>query len=171
MSASTQVVARTTLVLVGALVLQLGLVDDLRVFSVHPELVLAVAIGTAVAWGAERGAIVGFAAGLLTDLFLSGRFGVTGLAYGVTGYGVGVLADGIARRGAMIDAALVALGSAAGVLLYAVVAALLGQQTLTDPHLGRIIGMVALYGALLSPLVLPVCRWTGQDEARLRHSR
>lgn len=170
MSTEIQVVARTGLVLVVALVLQLGLVDDLRFFSVHPELVLAVAIGSAVAWGPERGAIVGFAAGLLVDLFLSGRFGVTGLAYGLAGYGVGVLSEGIARRSRIIEAALVALGSALGVMLYAVIAALFGEQTLVDDHLWRILAVVTVFGALFGPLVIPVCRWAGADTA-LRPSR
>jgi rod shape-determining protein MreD len=158
-----RMVARTALVLVVALVLQLGLFDDLSIFSVHPELMLAVGIGTAVAWGPERGAIVSFAAGLLVDLVLSGRFGVTALAYGLAGYGVGLLSDGLARRSMLIDGALMTLGGAAGVLLYAVVAALFGEPTLGDDHLGRIVGIVALWNLVLSPVVLPVCRWAGRE--------
>ena len=80
MNEEWRTVARVGLLLFAALVLQLGLVNDLRIFSVHPELLLAVGIGMAVAWGPERGAVAAFAAGLLTDLFLSGHFGVTGLA-------------------------------------------------------------------------------------------
>ena len=165
-----RLVARTTLVLVAALALQLGLVDDLSLFSVHPELLLAVGVGSAVAWGAERGAVVGFFAGLLADLFLSGRFGVTGLAYALAGYAVGVLSEGIARRSRVVDAGLVALGSALGVALYALVAALFGEGTLGDDHLWRILGIVTVTAALMSPIVVPVCRWAGAD-AELRPSR
>ncbi len=163
MSDHLAVVARTALVLFAALVLQLGLFDQLRVFSVHAELLLAVAVATAVAWGAERGAIVGFAAGLLTDLILPGRFGVTALAYGLTGYGVGVLSDGVARRSRTIDAGLMALGGAAGIAAYALVAALFGESTLGDDRLWSIVGLVALWNALLSPVLVPVARWAGME--------
>jgi rod shape-determining protein MreD len=166
-----RMVARTGLLLFGALVLQLGLVDDLRIFSVHPELLLAVGIGTAVAWGPERGAVVSFTAGLLADLFLSGRFGITGLAWGGAGFGIGLLADGIVRRGRIIDAALMALGSAAAVMVYAVVGALFGEHTLGDDHLLRIVGIVAVTAAVLSPLVVPLCRWAGHPHSGLRPLR
>lgn len=156
------VVVRTGLVLVVALVLQVGLFDDLSVFSVHAELMLAVGIGTAVAWGAERGAIVCFVAGCMADLVLSGRFGLSALAYGVVGYGVGWLSGGVARRSRSIDAGLMALGGVLGVLLYAVVAALFGESTLGDDNLWRIVGTVALWNVVLSPVVVPVCRWAGR---------
>lgn len=162
MTEDLRALARTTLVLVVALALQLGLFDDLRAFSVHPELLLAVGMGTAIAWGAERGAVVCFAAGLLADLMLQGRLGVTALAYGLVGYGIGLLSEGVARRSRMIDAGLMALGSAAGVLAYAVVAAIFGEPTLGEDNLGRIIGLVALWNLVLSPVVVPVCRWAGQ---------
>ena len=163
-------VARTAFVLFSALVLQLGLFDSLRVFSVHAELLLAVAVGSAVAWGAERGAVVGFAAGLLTDLILPGRFGVTALAYGLTGYGIGALSDGVARRSRLIDAGLMALGGAAGVAAYALVAALFGESTLGDERLWSIVAIVAAWNAVLSPLAVPVSRWAG-TEAELRPVR
>ena len=113
MSDHLAVVARTALVLFAALVLQLGLFDQLRVFSVHAELLLAVAVATAVAWGAERGAIVGFAAGLLTDLILPGRFGVTALAYGLTDeFHQSFVPD---RNGRLDDVVTDAIGAAIGV--------------------------------------------------------
>ncbi len=161
-SEELKVVARTALVLFGAYVLQLGLFDDLRLFSVHPEVLLAIGSGTAIAWGAERGAVVGFSAGLLADLSLSGRFGLTALAWGVTCYGIGLLSEGLARRSRLVDAVLMAVGGAGGVAAYAVIAALFGESTLGDDALFVIIGMVAAWSMVLSPLVVPVCRWAGQ---------
>ncbi len=160
-----RVVARTGLVLAAALVLQLGLLDDLRVLSVHPELLLAVGIASAVAWGPERGAIVGFFAGLLTDLILSGRFGVSALAYGLAGYGVGMVSDGLARRSIVIDGALMALGGVVGVLLYAVVAALFGESTLGDDNLLEDHRWSSALWNLRAarPLVVPMCRWAGRQ--------
>lgn len=162
MSEELKVVARTALVLFGAYVLQLGLFDDLRLFSVHPEVLLAVGAGSAIAWGAERGAVVGFAAGLLADLSLSGRFGVTALAWGVTCYGIGLLSEGLPRRSHLVDAVLMAAGGAGGVAAYAVVAALFGEPTLGEDNLFVIIAMVAAWNVVLSPVVVPLCRWAGQ---------
>jgi rod shape-determining protein MreD len=161
-------VARTTAVLFAATVLQIGMFNDLSVLSVHGDLLLSVAIATAVAWGADRGAIVGFAAGLLADVNLSGRFGLSGLAFGLAGYAVGLASDAVVRRSRMIDAGLMAAGSALGVLLYALVATLFGEGALGDDHLWRIIGIEALFSTALSPLLVPLCRWAGTGGDRVR---
>jgi rod shape-determining protein MreD len=166
-----QIYSRTSLVLVAALIVQLGLVDDLQVMGVHPDLLLAVGVGTGVAWGAERGAIAGFLAGLLTDLFLSGRFGIVGLSYGLAGYASGLLSDGVARTSRWLDAGFMATGAALGVVLYAVIGSLFGMGTLSDPDLWRILVVLSVSSALVSPLVLPVCRWTGAAGPRLRPTR
>lgn len=155
-------IARTSLLLIGAYVAQLGLFDDLRVFSVHPEALLAIGCGSAIAWGAERGALVGFAAGLMADLSLSGRFGVTALAWGVSCYAIGLLSEGLARRSRLVDAVLMALGGAFGVITYAVAGTLFGESTLGDDNLLVIIGMVGLWNLVLSPVVVPLSRWAGR---------
>jgi rod shape-determining protein MreD len=160
-NADARTVLRTAVVLFVATVLQIGMFTDLSLFSVHPDLLLAVAVGSAIAWGPDRGAVVGFAAGLLMDVFLSGRFGVSGVAYGLTGYVTGLLSDTIVRRSRVLDAGLMLLGSALGVLVYALVAATFGEGTLGDPDLWRIIVLEALWAAALGPLVVPVCRWAG----------
>ncbi|MFV0317921.1 MAG: hypothetical protein ACK5O2_13295 [Microthrixaceae bacterium] len=162
--------ARTCVLLLVAYVVQLGLLDDMRVFSVHAEVLLAIGVASAVAWGAERGALVSFAAGLLADLALSGRFGVTALAWGLTGYGVGVISDALARRSRLMDAVLMFAGGAVGTMAYAVIAALFGAQTLGEDDLLVIVVMVGLWNAVLSPLVVPAARWAG-DHPDLRPAR
>lgn len=157
-----KVVARTALLLFGAYVLQLGLFSDLSLFSVHPEVLLTIGAGSAIAWGGDRGAVVGFAAGLLVDLSLSGRFGVTALAWGISCYGIGLLSEGLARRSRVVDAVLMGVGGATGVIAYALSAALFGQPTLGDDNLLVIIGMVAFWNMISSPAVVPLCRWAGQ---------
>ena len=171
MGEDLQVVARTSLMLAVALVLQQGLFNDLQLLGIHPELLLAIGVGAGVAWGAERGALVGFGAGLLTDLFLSGRFGIVGLSFGLAGYVAGLLSDTVARSSRWIDAGFMAAGSALGVTLYAVIGGLFGLGTLSDPDLWRIVGVVSVTSAILSPLVVPLCRWTGSVGTRLRPTR
>ncbi|MCZ7631800.1 MAG: hypothetical protein M5U19_23315 [Microthrixaceae bacterium] len=53
-------------------------------------------------------------------------------------------------------------GGAAGVIAYALAAAIFGQSTLGDDNLLVIIGMVAFWNTILSPVVVPLCRWAGQ---------
>jgi hypothetical protein len=54
------------------------------------------------------------------------------------------------------------LGGATGVIVYALAAALFGQPTLGEDNLLVIIGMVSFWNMIMSPVVVPLCRWAGQ---------
>lgn len=159
---------RWGIVLVGALVLQVGVVNDLRIGGVHPDLMLLLAVCAGMVGGPARGAGVGFAAGLVADLFLPGRFGVTALALAVTGYFSGVAGDTVVRPARWISVSLVTVASALGILFYAAVGQLLGQRSLTDPRLGAIVGIVAVVNGLLALPALAVCRWADADDGPFR---
>ena len=159
---------RWVLIVTVALVLQIGLATQFRVAGVHPDLLLLVAICAGLVGGPSTGAGVGFACGLLFDLFLPGRFGVTALAYLLVGYGSGVAGDAVARPNRWISAGMVAVPSAAGTLLYAAIGQLLGQRSLSDPNLAAIVGIVAAFNALFAVPVLAVCRWAAPEHVRLR---
>lgn len=163
-----RLLARWVLVLSAAWVLQAGVATDVRPAGVHPDLLLLVAVCAGLVGGPARGAGVGFAAGLLADLFLSGRFGVSALAFAVTGYASGVAGDAVARPTRWISVGLVTIASGAGTLLYAAIAHLLGQRTLADPRLGVIVGIVAAVNGLLALPALAVCRWADRQEPGVR---
>lgn len=150
---------RWALIVTALYILQIGVAVDLRLFGVHPELMLLVAICAGMTGGAARGAEIGFFAGLLMDLVLRGTLGITALSYALVGFGVGVLGESMLRASRAISAAICLAASAAGLLLYASVAHLLGQQTLADPRLGAIVGIVALCNAVLCVPVLALSRW------------
>ena len=154
---------RYSVVIVVGMVLQIGVFTDLRLFDVHPDVMLLIAVCAGATAGPARGAGVGFASGLLLDLLLPGRFGVAALAYALTGYAVGAAASTVVRPARWISVGLVAAGSAVGVLVYAALAQLLGQPTLADPRLGIIVGIVAGVNALLGLPTLAVCRWAESD--------
>lgn len=158
---------RWTLILTGALVLQIGPATQISVAGVHPDLLLLVAICAGVVGGPSTGAGVGFVAGLLFDLFLPGRFGVTALAYLLVGYGSGVAGDAVARPNRWISCGMVTLASAFGTLLYAVIGQMLGQRSMSDPRLVAIVGIVASFNAVLALPVLAVCRWAEPEPTRL----
>lgn len=159
---------RWGLVLTGAMVLQVGAVNDLRIAGVHPDLMLLLAVCAGLAGGPAQGAGVGFTAGLLADLFLPGRFGVSALCFAVVGYASGVAGDTVVRPARWISVSMVTVASALGVLLYAAVNHLLGQRSLGDPRLGAIVGIVSVVNGLLALPALAVCRWADQDDGPFR---
>jgi len=160
-------VARWSVVVVTALLLQIGFAPNFPVFGVVPDLMLLVSVCAGVAGGPERGAIVGFFCGILFDLIRNGTLGISSLAYTVTAAVVGALMIQVLQMRRLLAMAVVATGSAAGALLYAVGAQLFGQNTLTNPRLWTIVAVVALVNGLLSPIVLRVARWAERrDELR-----
>ncbi len=162
-------IIRWILIVSVATVLQIGLASQVPIAEVHPELLLLVSVCAGLVSGPGTGAGVGFACGLILDLFVPGRLGITALSYVLVGYGAGVAGDAVARPTRTIQAAMVALASIAGVLLYAAIGQLLGQHTLSDPHLLAIVGIVAGCNAVLAVPVLAVCRWAQpEQQQRLR---
>ncbi len=159
MTTETSVLVRWGVLLSGVFVLQLGFVNDLRIFGVHPDLLLLLAVCAGLVGGSSRGAAVGFVAGLLGDLMLPGSLGVTALCFTLVGFGVGAAEDSVIRSTRAISMGISAVASAVGVLLYAGVSHLLGAHTMSDPRLWRVVGIVAALNGVLCLLVLPLCRW------------
>ena len=58
----------------------------------------------------------------------------------------------------LLPTILVAVGTAAGVAFYQVVAFLLGQLEETFAYAARVTLLTALYGAILTPIVYPLLR-------------
>jgi rod shape-determining protein MreD len=155
----------TTVVLIG-FVLQIGVFVDLQPFGVHADVMLLLAICAGLAGGPTRGAVVGFGAGLLADVMLPGTMGISALAYAVVGFGVGAVQDSVMSTTRIMSMLFTALASAVGVLLYALLAQLLGQRSLSDPRLLQIVGIVAVLNALLCVPALAVSRWAEGDLQR-----
>ncbi len=166
MSAEPGTAVRWTLLVSTVFVLQIGVVVDLQILGVHPELMLLVAICAGLVAGPVRGASVGFAAGLLTDVARVGPLGTWALALALVGFGVGSLGDALLRASKWMSVAIAAAASAAGILVYASIDQLLGERTLTDPRLVRIVAIVALTNAVLCVPMLALCRWAESSELR-----
>lgn len=160
------VVLRWTLVVTSAFVLQVGVVTDLGLFGVHPELMLLLAICAGIVGGPVRGAGVGFAAGLLGDLMLQGPLGVSALAFALVGFAAGAAGEAVLRSSRAITIAMTAIASAAGLLVFAALSQLLGQRSLADPRLWLIVGIVSVVNAVLCVPAVAVCRWAEGTELR-----
>jgi rod shape-determining protein MreD len=84
-------------ILLIVLLLQTSLIAKLTIFGVRGDLVLLLPIVAGILGGSDRGAMVGFAAGLSFDLLLQTPFGLSALTYCLVGYGVGLLQGGVLR--------------------------------------------------------------------------
>jgi len=152
-----QVTWRLRLVLVLALSLTLhqSLFVTLRIDDAHPQVMLLVAVVGGLLAGAERGALIGFAAGLLADLFVQTPLGLSALTFALVGFVVGSLQTGIVHTAWWIGPVTALLASFAGVVLYGVLGAIIGQAHFVSP---RMVVVAAGVGAMNSVLAVPLVR-------------
>jgi rod shape-determining protein MreD len=154
---------RLSAVLLVGILVQTTLMADVRVRGVAPDLMLLIAICAGLAGGAELGAVVGFAAGLLTDLFLQTTpLGLAALTYCLIGFTVGAVRRGVLREGRLLPPLVTAVASAAGVVLFVIIGAMVGQSQLSGlgPHrIGETAAIVAVMNAILALAVAPVVAW------------
>jgi rod shape-determining protein MreD len=154
---------RLFLVVVLVLVVQYTFALDVRIGGAHPDLMLLLPIAAGVVGGPEAGAGVGFVAGMATDLFLPTPFGLSALVYCIIGFAVGsvmAVSTDTRRDGLWWLAPVVALAaSAAGVMLYAVLGAVLGQPQMVQVNLATVVSVVAVVNAVLSPVAARLVAW------------
>lgn len=163
------VATRVSLVLILALTLQLGVAARLEVWGVQGDLLLLVAVSAGLAAGPDRGAGIGFAAGLSFDLLLQSPFGLSALTYALVAYFAGSLQDSVLRAAWWIPVVTAAAASSLGVILYGVVGTVVGEDLL-GLSLLRIALVVGVLNGIAAPLSLRLVRWaTGtSDSVRAR---
>ncbi|MCL6733422.1 rod shape-determining protein MreD [Streptomyces neyagawaensis] len=147
----------TTLVIV-ALVIQVSVLARLHLPGAVPDLMLLTVLGLALVYGHVSGALIGFGAGLLSDLappadHAAGRYA---LVLCVIGYLAGLAKPETGRlksaTGPMVVVVVAAVGAT---LLYAGVGALVGDDAARHVGLPSLLFTAALYDLLLAPFVVP----------------
>ncbi len=163
------VAARVSLLLVLALTFQLSVASRVEVLGVQGDVMLLVAVAAGLATGPDRGATLGFFAGLSFDLLLQSPFGLSALTYAIVAYVAGSLQDSVLRAAWWIPVVTAATASALGVILYGVFGTVVGEDLL-EMSLLRIALVVGTLNALAAPIVLRAVRWaTGtSDSVRAR---
>ncbi|MFD5426243.1 rod shape-determining protein MreD [Streptomyces sp. NPDC127084] len=148
----------TPLVIV-ALVIQVTVLARLQLPGAVPDLILLVVLALALVYGHTSGALIGFGAGLLTDLappadHAVGRYA---LVLCLIGYCAGLLKPENGRLNSATGPMAVVVGAAIGsTLLYAGVGALVGDTAARHVGLGSLLFTAALYDLLLAPFTVPV---------------
>lgn len=150
---------RLPVMLLAALLLQTTVLARIRFFGVMPDFMLLVAVAGGITAGPTRGAVLGFASGMTIDLFLPTPMGLSALVFTLVGYGVGTANAGVLRAAWYIPVLTAAAGSVAGVALYAVVGAVLGEPMLGG-HLATIAAVVGVTNAVMAPVAVKLVNWS-----------
>lgn len=150
---------KLVMVVVTSALLQAGIVSWLNVGGYVPDLMLVVAVAAGVVGGVDRGALVGFGAGLCTDLMVTTPFGLWALVGCLTGAAAGYASGTSLVRSPTSRALTFAAACGAGLLAFAVLARLVGQETLgtIDVPLAVVTGAVA--AGVLSRVASWVLSW------------
>ncbi len=154
---------RLPLVLVTAMLLHTAVLTQVRIFGVMPDLMLLLAVCAGLEVSPGAGAVTGFAAGMVADLFLTTPLGLSALVFSLTGYVTGVAKGGLLRDTWWFPLATVFAASSAGMGLFALVGTTLGETDLLNGHLITVMVVVGIANALLSPLVVRLVRWAFAD--------
>lgn len=149
---------RVPLLFLSALALHLALIPVLRVGGVAPDVMLLLAVAGGLVGGPVRGAVLGFTAGIAVDVFLRTPMGLSALVFTLVGYTVGVVSTGVLTPSWYLPILTASLASAAGVVLYAFVGAMLGQP-MVSRRLVTIVGVVAVGNTLLAFPVIRAVTW------------
>lgn len=152
--------ARITLIFLLTLVVHLTVLSRIRVLGVRPDALLLLAVAAGLVGGTERGAVAGFLSGLLADLFLQSPFGLSALVYSLVGFSVGTVQSAILRAAWWIPVVTALAASTAGTVLYALVAAMVGQPEFVSPRLPLIAGLVGVMNAVLAPVAVRLLSWS-----------
>ena len=142
-----------------AITLHLSVFATVRVGEIHPQVMLLLAVAGGLLGGSERGALIGFAAGLLADLFVQTPLGLSALAFALVGFAVGGLQSAIIRSAWWIAPVTALAASFAGMVLYGVLGAIIGQSHFVSPRLPLIAAGVGLMNAVLAPLAARAVAW------------
>jgi len=151
--------ARTVLVIMLALLVQQALLDRVRIAGVHPDVMFLVAVAAGYVGGPGRGAVVGFSAGVVADLFLPTTFGMSALVGAVLAYGIGVVTRSLVRSSLALQVVTGAGGTAVGLCLYATLGAVLGYPEMLSHDLVPALAVSTPFAAVLALPAMRLVAW------------
>jgi rod shape-determining protein MreD len=139
--------------------LQETLFVDLRPAGVTLQVVLALAAATGAAAGPQKGALAGFALGLMYDLRAGTPLGSSSLTMGLGGYVAGYSLSITVDPQWWLAALFTGLGAAVGESTVPVVRAFIGDDNPFMDRWYRVVAVVTAGAMLASPLFVPLGRW------------
>lgn len=149
------------LVLVGTVLmaLQQTLFVDLRPAGVTVQVMLSLAAATGAATGPQKGALAGFALGLMYDLRAGTPVGSSSLTMGLGGYVAGYSLSITVDPQWWLAALFTGLGAAVGEAAVPVVRAFIGDEQAFADRWYRVVVVVTAAAMVASPVLVPLGRW------------
>ncbi|AOT72753.1 rod shape-determining protein MreD [Geosporobacter ferrireducens] len=142
-----------SMILITNFLLQSTLLQHFRVFGILPNTALILVVHFSILWGKNRGALIGFFAGLLQDIFLGNVFGVNALIYMLLGYNIGMLEKAIFKDNPLTPVLFTVLSTAIYHLFLFSLMYIYQIRTDFLPLLRNVILIEAVYNGLLSPFI------------------
>lgn len=151
--------ARLSLVIFVFVVIQETVILDLRPGGIHPDILVLLPILAGVIGGPSRGAGIGFATGLVSDLFLPTPFGLSALVGCLVGFAVGLSVIALDRSAWWLAPLAALTGSAVYEVAYGALGSVLGQPQMLHVALPRIVVTVSVANAVLALPAMRLLEW------------
>lgn len=156
---TTRAVTRVGLVVLLFVLVQQTLILDLRIGGIHPDIMILLPIVAGVVGGPSRGASMGFAAGVVADLFLPTPFGLSALVGTLIGFAVGTATLALDRSSFWLPVVAALAASALYEVIYAVLGSVLGQPQMLHADLVRIVVVVSIANGVLAIPAMRLVTW------------
>ncbi len=150
---------RTGFVIIVGLVVQQALLVHITVGATHPDDMFILAVAAGYVAGPGRGAVVGFSAGIVTDLFLPTTFGMSALVGAVLAYCVAVATSSLVRSSVALQVVTGAVGTAAALCMYATLGAVLGYPSMLRLDLVPALALSTPTAAILAVPAIRLMHW------------
>ena len=151
---------RLVLVLLIIISFQTTLFAEMRPFGVAAQLVLLFVIVSGSINGSTIGALTGLIAGLMYDFILPTPVGLTSLALGLAGATAGLLTYFFHEPTWWMRLITVGVVSLLGEIYYPLAQTVVGLDGWLQLRIIKVALVVAICNLALSPIAIPVCRWT-----------
>ncbi|MCG9966996.1 rod shape-determining protein MreD [Pelotomaculum terephthalicicum JT] len=142
------------LLLVGVvLIFQTTIMDYLTVFGVKPDLVMLFVVFNGFLLSPREGAFLGFAGGIIEDLFAGSYIGINALAKMAAGYLAGVCGERLYKENSLVAAGVTFFATTAGLLVNYLLLLYLNIYMPFFYTMLRVVLPTALYTAMLVPFL------------------
>lgn len=154
-----------TLMLV-AVVVQVTVFADVRIFGVAPELLVLLAVMFGYWFGPLHGPTAAFVIGLFWDVYLPTPLGLSAIVFAVVAFAVAAGGAELFRDSRLQLAAIAGVGTFAAVAGYALGAEVMGVRGLVDVEMLRVALIAGLVNAAAAPSTRPLIAWSVGAKSR-----
>lgn len=154
-------------ILIVGFILQAGVAPYISILGISPNFFLIIVTVVALTNGSDKGALVGFIAGVILDLMGTGPVGAWALVLTTTGYVAGLLDQHLFAEGWLLPVTVLSVTSLIGEFLYLVLIVMLGASVPFFKSLYALVLPTTLYTILIAVLAFPLLSRLLQEEQNI----